>query len=72
MRERRRPGYQVLALAGLDWRRGDPVGARAQYAALLPVIERVSGRKHPVTLTARANLAYLTGEAGDPAGARAQ
>ena len=51
-------------------RAGDAAGARDQFAALLPVIERVSGAQHPDTLTARANLARWTGEAGsdpDPA-----
>jgi hypothetical protein len=33
---------------------------------------RVWGPEHPDTLTARANLAYWTGEAGDAAGARDQ
>ena len=51
---------------------GDAAGARDQYAALLPIRERVSGPEHPGTLTARANLAYWTGEAGDAAGARDQ
>ena len=51
---------------------GDAAGARDQYAALLPVRERVSGAEHPDTLTARANLASWTGQAGDPAGARDQ
>ena len=32
--------------------------------------ERVRGREHPSTLTARGNLARWTGEAGDPATAR--
>jgi hypothetical protein len=32
--------------------------------------QRVSGAEHPDTLTARHNLAYWTGEAGDAAGAR--
>jgi hypothetical protein len=41
-------------------------------AALLPVRERVSGAEHPATLTARANLASWTGQAGDAAGARDQ
>ena len=40
---------------------GDPAGARDQYAALLPVRERVSGAEHPDTLTTRANLAHWTG-----------
>ena len=34
--------------------------------------ERVLGAEHPDTLTARANLAYWTGQAGDAAGARDQ
>jgi len=51
---------------------GDAAAARDQYAALLPVRERVSGPEHPDTLTDRANLAYYTGEAGDAAAARDQ
>ena len=51
---------------------GDAAGARDQYAALLPVRERVSGPEHPDTLTVRGNLARWTGEAGDAAGARDQ
>ncbi len=51
---------------------GDPVGARDQYAALLPVRERVLGPEHPNTLTDRAGLAYYTGASGDAAGARDQ
>jgi hypothetical protein len=39
---------------------GDPAGARDQYAALLPVHERVSGPEHPSTLATRANLASWT------------
>ena len=39
---------------------------------LLPVIERVLGTEHPSTLTERANFAYWTGKAGDPADARDQ
>ena len=39
-------------------------GARDQFAALVPVIERVLGAEHSSTLTARANLARWTGEAG--------
>jgi hypothetical protein len=53
-------------------RAGDAAGARDQFAALLPVRERVLGPEHPDTLTSRANLAYYTGAAGDPAGARDQ
>jgi len=44
---------------------GDAAGARDQYAALLPVRERVSGAEHPETLTARANLAHWSRQAGD-------
>ena len=51
---------------------GDAAGARDQFAALLPVIERVLGPVHPDTLTTRSNLATWTGEAGDAAGARDQ
>ena len=39
-----------------------PAAARDQSAALLPVLERVSGPEHPSALTARANLAYWTGQ----------
>ena len=51
---------------------GDAAWARDQFAALLPVDERVSGPEHPTTLTTRGNLARWTGEAGDAAGARDQ
>ena len=51
---------------------GVRAGARNQYAALVPVFERVLGAEHPHTLTARVNLAFYTGEAGDAAGARDQ
>jgi hypothetical protein len=51
---------------------GDAAGARDQFAALLPVAERVLGPEHPDTLAARASLAYWTGQAGDAAGARDQ
>ncbi|MFI9435912.1 tetratricopeptide repeat protein [Streptosporangium sp. NPDC052375] len=59
-------------LAFWTGRAGDAVGARDQFAALLPVRERVSGPEHPQTLTDRANLARWTGEAGDAARARDQ
>ena len=49
---------------------GDAAGARDQYAALLPVRERISGAEHPHTLAARARRAYWTGEVGDAAAAR--
>jgi len=51
---------------------GDAATARDQYAALLPLRERISGPGHPDTLNARANLARWTGEAGDAAAARDQ
>ena len=43
---------------------GDVAGARDQFAALLPVRERVLGLEHPDTLTTRRNLAYWTIKAG--------
>ena len=57
-------------LAGWTGRAGDAAGARDQFAALLPIIDRVLGPEHPRTLAAHGNLARWTGEAGDAAGAR--
>ena len=51
---------------------GDWAGARDQFAALLPIVERVLGPEHPETLTVRVELARWTGGAGDAAGARDQ
>ena len=51
---------------------GDAAGARDQFAALLPIVERVLGPEHPGTLITRDSLAYWTGEAGDAAAARDQ
>ena len=51
---------------------GDAAGARDQFAALLPIRERVQGPEHPDTLATRHELARWTGEAGDAAGARDQ
>jgi hypothetical protein len=48
---------------------GDAAAARDQFAALLPVRERVLGPDHNDTLATRSNLAYLTGQVGDAAGA---
>ena len=62
----------VTATAWRTGMTGDAAGARDQFAALLPVRERVSGPEHPGTLTARSNLARWTGQAGDAAGARDQ
>jgi Tetratricopeptide repeat len=51
---------------------GDAARARDQFAALLPIEERVLGPEHPETLMTRHNLARWTGEAGDAARARDQ
>ena len=51
---------------------GDAAAARDQYAALLPIYERVLGHEHPDTLPVRSSLARWTGEAGDAAAARDQ
>jgi Domain of unknown function (DUF4062)/Tetratricopeptide repeat len=59
-------------LAGWTGRAGDAAGARDQFAALLPIIERVLRPEHPDTLVTRHELAVWTGEAGDAAGARDQ
>jgi len=59
-------------LAHWTGRAGDPAAARDQYAALLPIRERVSGTEHPDPLSSRANLAYWTGTTGDPVTARDQ
>lgn len=49
---------------------GDRGAARDQFAALVPVTERVLGPEHPDTLTNRHNLAKLTGYAGDATAAQ--
>ena len=58
------PSTETLAaranLAFYTGTAGDAAGARDQYAALLPVTERVLGAEHPDTLTDRANLAHWT------------
>ena len=51
---------------------GDAAGARDQFAALLPIRERVLGPEHRDTLNARDYLARWTGQAGDAAKARDQ
>ncbi|MEU7864221.1 tetratricopeptide repeat protein [Nonomuraea sp. NPDC049141] len=51
---------------------GDAAGARDQFAALLPIQERVLGAEHPYTLTTRHNVACWMGEVGDAAAARDQ
>jgi hypothetical protein len=64
---RRRAQESTLAtrynLAFWTAQAGDAAWAHAQYAALLPVRERVLGAEHPDTLAFRANVAYWTGEA---------
>jgi hypothetical protein len=57
-------------LARFTGEAGDAAGARDQYAALLPIEERVLGPEHPSTLTTRGNLAAWTGEAEDVAESR--
>lgn len=44
--------------------------ARALFAELLPVQQRVHGEEHPLTLITHDGLAHWTGQAGDAAGAR--
>ena len=51
---------------------GDPAGARDEYAALVPIEERVLGPNDPTVLTTRHELARWTGTSGDAAGARDQ
>ena len=51
---------------------GDAAEARDQFAALLPLIERVQGPEHPDTVAIRHNLATWAGRAGDAAEARDQ
>ncbi|RSS57661.1 tetratricopeptide repeat protein [Streptomyces sp. WAC01280] len=58
-------------LAGWQGSTGDPVGAAAALAELLPHVERVLGPDHPDTLTTRRDLAGWRGQAGDPVGAAA-
>ena len=48
-------------LAYWTGRAGAPATARDQFAALLPVRERMYGPDHPDTLAAREELAYWTG-----------
>ena len=43
---------------------GDAAGARDQYAALLPIHERVLGPEHPATLTTCRNLACWAEQCG--------
>jgi hypothetical protein len=64
-------GLRIVALYGLGGAGKTSVaaaGARDQYAALLPIFERVLGPEHPDTLTSRANLARWA--AAERSGAR--
>jgi hypothetical protein len=54
-------------LAARTGEEGDAAGARDQYAALLPILERVLGPEHPSTLAARGNLAHWTEKEDDSA-----
>jgi len=68
-------GYTFTARSNLAFYTGlagDAAGARDQFAALLPIEERVLGAEDRVTLVTRNNLARWTGFAGDAAGARDQ
>jgi tetratricopeptide (TPR) repeat protein len=62
----------LFKLANYTAYAGDAAGARDQFAALLPVRERVSGPEDPDTLSDRGDFASWTGVAGDAAGARDQ
>jgi hypothetical protein len=57
------PLYPAFAL--ILHRAGDAAAARDQFAALLPVTERVLGAEHPDTLDVRASLARWTSRADD-------
>jgi len=50
-------------LARWTGRAGDAAGARDQFAALLPIRERVSGPGHPDTRATRRALAFWTKQA---------
>jgi Tetratricopeptide repeat len=49
---------------------GDAAAARDEFAALVPVVERVLGPEHPDALAIRNERAYWIGQAGDAAAAR--
>ena len=51
---------------------GSYTAALAVQQQVLHAWEEIRGAEHPSTLTARANLAYFIGQAGDAAGARDQ
>ena len=66
------PLTALASLARWTGEAGGAAGARDQFAALLPTVDRVLGAEHPKTLDTRASLAYWTGETGDAAGAHDQ
>ncbi|MGW3346315.1 tetratricopeptide repeat protein [Nonomuraea rubra] len=57
-------------LARYRGRAGDARAARDEFAALLPLQERIHGPDHPRVLATRHALALWTGQAGDPTAAR--
>jgi hypothetical protein len=59
-------------LAAWTGKAGNAAGARDQYTALLPLVQRVLGPENPLTLATHHGLAAWTGVAGDAAGARDQ
>ncbi|MFC4115116.1 FxSxx-COOH system tetratricopeptide repeat protein [Nonomuraea zeae] len=61
--------HELAGWTGLTW---DTAAARDEFAALLPIRERVLGAEHPDTLITRSYLANYTGLAGDAAAAREQ
>ena len=60
----RTPWLPCGNLASWTGEAGDAAGARDQFAALLPIVERVLGPEHPDTLATRHNLARWTGGGG--------
>ena len=63
---------ELRRLREVLWPRRATEMSRDQLAALVRMRESVFGPEHPQTLTARHNLAYSTGMAGDAAAARDQ
>ena len=64
--------YGMDKLAGYLGYQGSYVAALDLWQRILGARERSLGPEHPSTLIARANVAYVTGQAGDAAGARDQ
>ena len=57
-RSTRRPWLPAATWPRWTGEAGDAAGTRDQYAALLPIMERVLGPGYPETLAARDSLAY--------------